>query len=142
MEQIDKIALLTNKDPYKLALAKSQGSFSRMISSFPSSMGWHKIKECLCYNFGSVATKQHVTSMLIDQQQTATETQQKYIQRFSDLLLKSSGFLLHQVKDLAHIMPFICNLCNQKLQHYMLGKNPTSIQNAITLAQKKDCNPD
>ena len=37
-EQIDKIASLTNKDPFKLALAKSQGSFSRMISLFPSSI--------------------------------------------------------------------------------------------------------
>ena len=35
-------------------------------------------------------------------------------------------------------MHFICNLYNQKLQHYVLGKNPASVQNAITLAQKKD----
>ena len=35
LEQIDKVAFLTNKDSYKLALTKSQGSFSRMISSFP-----------------------------------------------------------------------------------------------------------
>ena len=83
-------------------------------------MGWHKIKEHLCYNFGSVATKQHVASMLIDQQQTASETLQEYIQRFSDLLLKSSGLLPHQAKDLAHITHFIHNLHNQKLQHYML----------------------
>ena len=27
---------------------------------------------------------------------------------------------------------------NQKIQHYILGKNPTSVQNAIMLAQKKD----
>ena len=27
---------------------------------------------------------------------------------------------------------------NQKLWHYGLGKNPTSVQNAFTLAQKKD----
>ena len=32
LEQIDEVASLTNKDPYKLTLAKSQGSFSRMIS--------------------------------------------------------------------------------------------------------------
>ena len=76
--------------------------------------------------------------MLIDQQQKPTETLQEYIQKFSDLLLKSSGLLMHQAKDLAHITHFICNLHNQKLQHYMLGKNPTSVQNAITLAQKKD----
>ena len=45
LEQVDKVATLTNKDTYKLALAKSQGSFSRTISSFPPSMGWSKIKE-------------------------------------------------------------------------------------------------
>ena len=39
---------------------------------------------------------------------------------------------------MAHIAHFICNLHNQKLQHYVLGKNPTSVQNAITLAWKKD----
>ena len=39
LEQIDKVASLTNEDPCKLALAKSQGSFTRMISSFPPSMG-------------------------------------------------------------------------------------------------------
>ena len=86
----------------------------------------------------SEATKQHVASVLIDQQQTATETLQEYIQRFSDLVLKFNGLLLHQAKDLAHITHFICNLHNQKLQHYMLGKNSTSVQDAITLAQKKD----
>ena len=37
--QIYKVTSLTNKDPYKLALANSQVSFSRMISSFPPSMG-------------------------------------------------------------------------------------------------------
>ena len=35
-------------------------------------------------------------------------------------------------------MYFIRNLHNQKLQHYVLGKNPTSVQNAIMLVQKKD----
>ena len=34
LEQINKMAALTNKDPYKLALAISQGSFNRNISSF------------------------------------------------------------------------------------------------------------
>ena len=101
-------------------------------------MGWNKFKECLCYNFGSAATKQHVESMLIDQQQTPAETLQEYVQKFSDVLLKSSGLLLQQAKDLAHITHFICNLHNQKLQYYMLGKNPTSVQNAIMLAQKRD----
>ena len=77
-------------------------------------------------------------SLLIDQQQTPTETLQEYIQRFLDLLLKSSGLLPHQAKDLAHITHFIHNVHNKKLQHYVLGKNPTSVKNAITLAQKKD----
>ena len=62
------MAELTNKDPYKLALTKSQGSFSRAINFFPPSLGQSKIKERLHYNFGSVATKQHAASMLIDQQ--------------------------------------------------------------------------
>ena len=38
LERINKVGALTNKDPYKLALAKSQGSFSRTISSLPPSM--------------------------------------------------------------------------------------------------------
>ena len=66
LEQIDKYASLTIKDPYKPALAKSQGSFSRTISSFPHALGWNKINEQLCYNFDSVATKQYATSMIID----------------------------------------------------------------------------
>ena len=44
----------------------------------------------------------------------------------------------HQAKDLAHIKHFICSLHNQKLQHCVLGKNVTLVQNAITLVQKKD----
>ena len=87
-------------------------------------MGWNKIKEWLRYNFSSVATKQQVASMLINQQKTPTETLQEHVQRFLDLLIKSSGLLLHKAKDLAHITHFICNLHNQKLQHSMLGKNP------------------
>ena len=47
----------------------------------------------MCYNFGPVATKQHAASMLIDQQQKPSETLQEYVQRLSDLLLKSSGLL-------------------------------------------------
>ena len=69
--------------------------------------------------------------MLIDQQQKSTETLQEYVQRFSDLLIKSSGSLPHHANDLAHIM-------YQKLQHNVLDKNPTSVQNSITIAQKKD----
>ena len=75
--------------------------------------------------------------MLIDPQQKPTGTLDES-ERFSDLLLKSNGLLLHQTKDLAHIMYFICNLHNQKLQHYVLGEKPISVQNAITLAEKKD----
>ena len=96
LEQIDKVAALTNKNLYKLALSKCEGSFSRTISSFPPSMGWSKIKEWLHYNFGLIATKQHAASMLTHQQPKPNETLQKYVQRFSDLLLKSSGLLLHQ----------------------------------------------
>ena len=76
--------------------------------------------------------------MVLDQQQKSTETLLGYVQKFLDLLLKSSSLLPYQIKDLAHIMHFIYNLHNQKLQHYVLGKNPTSVQNAITLAEKKD----
>ena len=137
-EQIDNVASLTNKNPYKLALAKSQGLFSRTFSSFLPSMAWNKIKEWLCYNFGSVLTKLLAASMLIDQQQKLMETLQEYVQRFLDLLLKYSSLLPHRGKDLAHNTHCICNLHNQKLEHYMLGKSPTSVQNAITLAQKKD----
>ena len=122
LEQNNKVASIITKDPYKLALAKSQGSFSRIISPFLPSMGWNKIKERLCYNLGSVATKQHVVSMLTDQQWKPTETLQEYVQQFLDLLLKSCGLLPHQAKDLAHITHFIGNLHNQKLQHYVLIK--------------------
>ena len=76
--------------------------------------------------------------MLIDQQQKPSETLQKYVQRFSDLLLKSSGLLPQQAKNLVHITHIIRNLHNQKLQHYILGKYPTSVQDAIMLVQKKD----
>ena len=47
LDQINKVAALTTNDPYKLALAKSQGSFSKTISSYPPTLGWNKIKECL-----------------------------------------------------------------------------------------------
>ena len=93
LEQKDKVTSLTNKDPYKLALAKSQGLFSRKINSFFSpSMGWQKIKEHLHYNFGSVVTKQHATSMFIDQQQTASETLPEYIQRFLDFCSNPAAY--------------------------------------------------
>ena len=80
--------------------------------------------------------------MLIDQQQKPTWTLQDYVQNFSDLLFKSSGLLPHQAIDLAHITHFIHKFHNQKLQHYVLGKNPTSVQNPITinLTQKKMLN--
>ena len=88
----------TNNNPYKLALAKFQGSLRKTISSYAPTLDWNKIKECLCYNFGSVATKQPTTSMFIDQQQKPLETLQEYVQRFLDLLLKSSGLLTTQSK--------------------------------------------
>ena len=57
LDQISKGVALTSNNPNKLALAKSQGSSSKTISSYPLILGWNKIKECLCYNYGSVATK-------------------------------------------------------------------------------------
>ena len=71
--------------------------------------------------------------MLIDQQQKPTETLQEYVQRFSDLHLSPEA-LQHQAKDLGHITHFISNPYNQKLQHNVLGKNSTSVQNPIILA--------
>ena len=47
LDQTDNVATLTNSDLYKLALAKSQGSFSKMIISYPPTLGWNKFKECL-----------------------------------------------------------------------------------------------
>ena len=70
--------------------------------------------------------------MLTDQLLKPSETLHEYVQRFADLLLKSSRLLLHQAKDLAHITHFRQNLHNQKLKNYVLGKN------TITLALKKD----
>ena len=58
------------------------------------------------------------TCSIDDQQQEPSETFQEYVQGFLDLLLKSSGLLLHQAKDLTDITHFIQNLHNQKLQHY------------------------
>ena len=72
------------------------------------------------------------SSNVNDKQQKPMETLQEYVQRFLNLPLKSSGLLPHQTKDLAHITHFMHNLHNQKIQHYVLGKNPTSVQNAIT----------
>ena len=47
LDQIDKVTSPTNNNPYKLALAKLQGLFSKAISSYPSTLGWNKIKECI-----------------------------------------------------------------------------------------------
>ena len=60
-----------------------------------------------------MATKQHVTSMFINQQQKPSETLQEYVQRFSDLLLKSGRLLPHQAQELVHFTHFIRNLHNQ-----------------------------
>ena len=45
--------------------------------------------------------------MLIDQQQKPSETLQEYVQKLSDLLLKSSRLSPNHAKDVAHIMHFI-----------------------------------
>ena len=39
LDQINKVTALTNNDPYKLALARLQGSFSKTISSYPPTLG-------------------------------------------------------------------------------------------------------
>ena len=52
--------------------------------------------------------------------------------------LKFTSLLPYQAKDLAHKLHLICDLNNQKLQQHVLGKNPISVQNVITLAQKND----
>ena len=65
-------------------------------------MSWHKIKEQLHYSSSSVAMKQHTASMLIDQQQKPAGTLQECVQKFSDLIFKSSGLLPYQAKDNKH----------------------------------------
>ena len=42
LDQIDKVAALTNNDPYKLPLAKYKGSFSKTINSYPPTLGLNK----------------------------------------------------------------------------------------------------
>ena len=44
LDQTKKVTALTNNDPYKLALAKSQGSFSKTISLYPPTIGWTKLR--------------------------------------------------------------------------------------------------
>ena len=66
LQQIDRVASFMNRDPYKLTFAKSQRSLCRTISSYLPTLGWNKIKEWLCYNFGSVNTKQHAASLLTE----------------------------------------------------------------------------
>ena len=51
--------------------------------------------------------------------------------------IKSSSLPPHQAKELANTIHSIHNLHVQNLKHYILGKNPTSFQNAIRLAKKK-----
>ena len=80
LDQIDKVTALANNNPNKLALAEFQGSFSKTIDSYPPTLGWNRIKDHFCYNFGSVTTKQHAASMLIDQQQKPYETLPEYVQ--------------------------------------------------------------
>ena len=57
---------------------------------------------------------------------------------FQTYSLSTAAYYCAKLKDFAHITHFIHNLHDQKLQHYVLHKNPNSVQNAITLAQKKD----
>ena len=75
--------------------------------------------------------------MLIDQQQKPSETLQEYIQRFPDIILKSSRLLPHQAKDLAHIMHFIRILHNQKLQHNVLGKKNSHQLRTLLCSHRK-----
>ena len=63
-----------------------------------------------------------------------TEMLWEYLQKFSDLLLKSSGLLLHQAKDLAYITHFICNLHNLQL----CVRYKPNLSSEHHLAQKKD----
>ena len=56
LDKIDKVTTLPNNNPHKLVPAKSQGSFSKIISSHLPILGWNKIKGHLHYNFISVAT--------------------------------------------------------------------------------------
>ena len=84
-------------------------------------MGWNKIKERLHDIFGSVATKQYAAFMLIDQQQKTTETLQENVQSFSHLLLKSSGLLPHEARDLAHIMHFYKQFAQLKTTPLCVG---------------------
>ena len=79
--------------------------------------------------------------MLIDQQQTATETLQEYIQRFLEIVTQIQWLTtMHQAKDLAHITHFICNLHNHNLQYYVFQvKIPPQFKMPSLLAQKIGC---
>ena len=45
LEQVNKVTALINNDPYKLAHAKSQGSFSRTLAHFHPLWDGAKLKE-------------------------------------------------------------------------------------------------
>ena len=77
----------------------------------PPTLGWSKIKECLHYNFGSVATKQCAASMFINQQQKSSATLLVYVQRFFDFLLKSSGLLPHSKQRTYHTSHTSLEIC-------------------------------
>ena len=76
-------------------------------------------------------------SLLIDLQKPS-EILQEYVQRLFRHTTQIQQLTTTSGNNLVHITHFICNLHNQKLQHYMLGKNHTINQNVIMLAQKRD----
>ena len=131
--QIEKVALLTHNQEYKLAKAKSESTSYKMLNRLGSNTDWQDIKKKEEV-YSPLTTEVHTASDL-PQKQRPDETLQDVIQNFTDLTEKAMRIDLANITNHVIIFLFIKNLYNKDIRLQVAGaKTISTLVDAFTLA--------
>ena len=133
--QIEKVALLTSKSEYTLALAKSSNTPYKLISQCPSETLWDDLKWKLQEVYSVVAMEYHATTNLL-RKQRPNESLQDYIVYWMEMCHGNMKMGSSTINNKLVIVLFVKNMYSKEICRRVAGaKNINTLLNALKSVQ-------
>ena len=121
----------------QLAQAKDEGTAHKLADGMPQSSKWDAVKKRLCQVFSPVATQMHVATKNHSTPESASETLQKYIHQFIDLVTLATGQDPTSITCQVIIVSFIRQCFNKEIKKQVTEtKNIQTLKHTMTLAEE------
>ena len=118
---------------------QAEGIVYKLTEGMPQSSTWDTLKKRLCQVFSPMATKMHAATWIHSCLQSANKTLLEHVQRFTDLVVHTTGTDPTPVTCQVTIVLFIRHLFNKEIRKHVAGtKTIQTLRHAMTLAQETE----